>query len=112
MLYANTMRRAHRSSTPRPNSPKLFASFARPTEQVFGAESARDALIRFTAEVEGLLSEADGTVAVISHGRVMSLYVASCARLDAFEVWQRLTLPSLVVLDVTRRRVEHLAASV
>lgn len=86
--------------------------FARPSECVFGAESASDALTRFATEVDGLLSEADRTVAVVSHGRVISLYVASCARLDAFEVWQRLTLPSFVVLDVTRRRVEHLAASV
>jgi len=86
--------------------------FARPNERVFGAESAQEALTRFTAEVEGLLSERDGTVAVVSHGRVISLLVASRTQLDPFEIWQELTLPSFVVLDMVQGRIQHLAASV
>lgn len=86
--------------------------FARPDERVFGAESAQEALTRFIAEVDGLASERDGTVAVVSHGRVISLYVASRTQLDPFDIWRQLTLPSFVVLDATHRRIEHLVTGV
>ena len=86
--------------------------FARPGERVFGAESAQEALTRFATEVDGLIREADGAFAVVTHGRVIALYVESCTDLSAFEIWQQLRLPSFVVLDTAHGRIEHLAASV
>lgn len=86
--------------------------FARPGERVLGAESARETLVRFAAEVDGLRQETRGPIAVVSHGRAISLFVAARAGLDGFELWRRLTLPSFVVLDAERGVVEHIAAPV
>jgi broad specificity phosphatase PhoE len=72
----------------------IRALFARPDEVVFGEESASAALARFSAAVDGL---DEGTV-VVTHGTVISLYVAARTGRDAFELWSRLGLPDLVVV--------------
>jgi broad specificity phosphatase PhoE len=65
-----------------------------PDRVVFGEESAAAALTRFSRAVEGL---GDGAV-VVSHGTVISLYVAAQTGRDAFELWQSLELPDLLVV--------------
>jgi broad specificity phosphatase PhoE len=52
------------------------------------------------------------TVALFSHGRVISLYLASRGDVDEFAIWQRLTLPSLVVLDLPDRRSFRVVAPI
>lgn len=37
---------------------------------------------------------------VVAHGRVMSLFVARRNALDPYDLWERLGLPSFVVLDL------------
>jgi broad specificity phosphatase PhoE len=74
--------------------------FDRSSERVFGNESADEALTRFRAAVESVLArQPDGTVAVVAHGTVISLYVAAVTGVEAFPLWQRLGLPSFVVLS-------------
>jgi broad specificity phosphatase PhoE len=68
--------------------------FMEPDRVVFGEESAAAALTRFSRAVEGL---GDGAV-VVSHGTVISLYVAAQTGRDAFELWQSLELPDLLVV--------------
>jgi broad specificity phosphatase PhoE len=68
--------------------------FAEPADVVFGEESAADALARFSRAVEGL---GPGAV-VVSHGTVISLYVAARTGRDAFEIWSGLELPDLLVV--------------
>lgn len=70
------------------------ALFERPEEVTFGEESAAQALARFTAAVDGL---GEQTV-VVSGGTVISLYAAARTGRDAFELWDRLELPDLVVV--------------
>jgi broad specificity phosphatase PhoE len=72
----------------------LRALFERPDEVAFGEERAVDALARFSSAVEGL----DERTIVVSHGTVISLYVASRTGRDAFELWSGLRLPDLVVV--------------
>jgi broad specificity phosphatase PhoE len=86
--------------------------FVRPNERVFGAESAHEALARFSVEVDGLVSTAAGPVAVVSHGRVISLYIGERAGVNAFGVWRRLALPSFVVFDPELRAIVHLASPI
>jgi broad specificity phosphatase PhoE len=69
--------------------------FARPDELVFGEETAKQALARFSAAVDAL----HGTVVAVTHGTVISLYVAARTGADGFELWCRLGLPSLVVIE-------------
>lgn len=66
--------------------------FERPDEVVYGEESAGAALSRFEAAVEGLPESA----VVVSHGTVISLYVAARTGRDPFELWQSLELPDVV----------------
>ena len=50
--------------------------FANPTERVFGNETAVEALERFDAALRRCLAERTGPVAIVTHGSVMSLYLA------------------------------------
>lgn len=78
---------------------KLF--FARPTEAVFGPETADDAHARFAAAIDDLPAPRDDSShVVVAHGRVISLFVARRNDLDAFALWERLGLPSFVALEV------------
>ena len=74
--------------------------FARPDEIVQGRESANAAADRFTTAVGGLLDRyPDDRLVVVAHGRVISQSVARANGVDPFDLWQRLGLPSFVVLD-------------
>jgi broad specificity phosphatase PhoE len=66
--------------------------FERPDDVVYGEESAGAALSRFEAAVEGL----PDSVVVVSHGTVISLYVAARTGRDPFELWKSLELPDVV----------------
>jgi broad specificity phosphatase PhoE len=86
--------------------------FARPAEVVFGAESANDALQRFALAVDRTLAENRGDIAVISHGTVISLFVAARAHEDARSLWRMLGLPSYVVLELPKFRITDLVTAV
>lgn len=79
--------------------------FARPDELMFGEETANQALARFSDAVGPLR----GTTVAVTHGTVISLYVAALTGVDGFELWCRLGLPSVVVLegDEVREVVEE-----
>jgi broad specificity phosphatase PhoE len=70
----------------------IQALFDRPDEVVHGEESATAALARFEAAVAGLPERA----VVVSHGTVISLYVAAKTGRDPFELWRSLELPDVV----------------
>ena len=75
--------------------------FDEPDQLVLGRETAAQALNRFSLAVDDVLSEREsGNVVIVAHGTVISLYVASHTDSDPFELWQRLGLPSFVVLSI------------
>jgi len=85
--------------------------FAHPHDLVFGQETATAALRRFDAAIGDLLASRGSAedVIVVSHGTVISLFVAVHTGTDGFALWSRLGLPSLVVLrrsDLSVERVE------
>lgn len=74
--------------------------FARPAERVFGAETADQAYERFAAALDALPRPGHGaSTVVVSHGRVIALFVARQRSVDAYELWRRLTTPWFTVLD-------------
>jgi broad specificity phosphatase PhoE len=98
-------------------STEVFASrmrdlFAHPDATVFGNESASAALARFAKAVDQVVSEGTGDVVVVSHGTVMSLFVASRARVDASELWTVLGLPSYVSLELPSHRIVEIVAKI
>jgi broad specificity phosphatase PhoE len=82
--------------------------FARPGERVFGQETADQAGARYEAALERVLAagpDGDGALAVVSHGTVMTLFIARHNRVDPFELWRSLGLPSSAVLSLPDLRL-------
>ncbi len=81
--------------------------FARPGERVFGRETGDEAAARYAAALERVIGgvDGDGGLAVVSHGTVMTLFIARHDRVDAFELWRSLGLPSSAVLSLPGLRL-------
>jgi broad specificity phosphatase PhoE len=80
-------------------SVKVF--FEQPDALVFGEETAAQALNRFSGAVNQLLSQnRDQNLIVVSHGTVITLFVANNCGIEPFPFWSRLDLPSFVVLSL------------
>ena len=79
---------------------RIRAFLERPGERVMGEETATQALERFEAAIRRLLAETPGqSVAVVTHGTVLTLLVARYNPITAYDFWNGLSLPSLVTLD-------------
>jgi len=77
--------------------------FADPDALVFGEETANQALARFAHAVDDFISRRrEGNLAIVTHGTVISLFAASRAGQDGWELWQRLGLLSYVALSLPR----------
>ena len=73
--------------------------FAHPGDLVFGSETADQAHRRFAQALSRILARnGNETVAVVTHGRVLTLFVTRALGLDPFAFWKRLGLPSFVVM--------------
>lgn len=88
--------------------------FAKPHERVFGEETAQEAYHRFQSAITHILKEETTDVRiVVAHGTVITLFVCAHNSGDAFGFWQKLGLPSYVVLDYPSYQVttmvEHIA---
>ncbi len=80
--------------------------FARRNELVFGWETGNQAQQRFTGAINQVLSDrSDGNPVIVPHGTVISLFVAAHADVEPFDLWQRLGLPSFVVLRLPHYRL-------
>jgi len=74
--------------------------FEKPNELVFGRETADQAHARFYRSVHSILNEhASKTVAIVTHGTVLSLFVSRLTGSSYFEIWNMLGLPSFIVMD-------------
>jgi broad specificity phosphatase PhoE len=79
----------------------VAAFFAHPDELYFGHETAHQAGARFQTGIDQMLHDIPaGNISVITHGTVLTLFVAQHTRLPAWPLWQRLGLPSFVVLTL------------
>ena len=70
--------------------------FARPSEIVFGDESAETTVARVAAAID----EIEETCAVVvTHGTAIGLYAQHLGNMEGFALWRRLTLPCVVAFD-------------
>jgi broad specificity phosphatase PhoE len=77
----------------------VTAFFARPAELLFGKETAVSALFRFWNGIADVLAaHPAGDIVVVTHGRVMSLYLAAVTGVDPYPLWQSLRLPDARVI--------------
>lgn len=80
--------------------------FERRSELVFGSETADAARRRFTGAVMRLVARTTGDVLVVSHGTVMTLFVAEVSGVEPFMFWKRQTMPFAVTLTLPELRIE------
>jgi broad specificity phosphatase PhoE len=76
-------------------------AFDCPGEIVSGMESLDAARERFQAAIDEHVGAASGPLVAVAHGTVIAAYTAAVAGVDGYALWERLGLPSLVVLDGT-----------
>ncbi len=75
--------------------------FKHPDELVLGYETADEAHARFVLAVDSALERWPATsLAIVSHGTVMTLFIARAAGLDPVPFWKSLTLPCFAVLSL------------
>lgn len=77
--------------------------FERPNEVVYGTESANQALSRFGTAAAGHMS--DTSTLIVTHGTVLSLYIASVTGQSGYEIWSKIGMPCLITLSGTPAKV-------
>ncbi|MGH6986853.1 MAG: histidine phosphatase family protein [Caulobacteraceae bacterium] len=92
---------------------RLIAEFFdRPDERVIGAETAAEALQRFEQAVRSIAAEApEETIAIVTHGTVLTLLIAKHNRVSPWTFWASLGLPSCVLIDASSFRLEGTPAT-
>lgn len=82
--------------------------FLHPATLVFGEETADEARERFTRGVDSVLVKRSGAAApavIVSHGTVITLYLAQANGLDHIELWDSLQLPEALLVRSRDRRL-------
>lgn len=80
---------------------KIADLFANSDTLVLGHETANQARSRFAGAVDGLArSVPDEDLIVVTHGTVMSLYLAPKLGLDVFSVWMSLEMPDVRIVTL------------
>ncbi len=107
----------HRDNVPFLSSKEEFEeaverSFRCPDRLVLGTEMAVQASNRFAAAIEKVIDAGQTDSVVVTHGTVITLYVASVAGVQMMDFWRRLGLPSYVVLTVPDMRIESIVDDV
>lgn len=74
--------------------------FEQPEELILGRETASAASARFGEAVTHVLADfPEHNIAIVTHGTVLSLYLARVAGIAPYPFWSRLGLPAFVVLS-------------
>lgn len=74
--------------------------FEQPEQLVFGNETAAQALQRFRHAVDQVLNRyPDGNLILVTHGTVLSLFVAYHTGQNPFTFWQQLEQPAYVLFN-------------
>lgn len=81
------------------------AFFSQPSRLVLGSETASQARDRFAAAIEAVLEADSGDAIVITHGTVMTLYLARVADVEPMSFWRELQTPCLVEVELPHMRV-------
>ena len=75
--------------------------FQKPDELILGRETANQAYARFYRAIHSILNEhRNKTVIIVTHGTVISLFVARLTGSSDLELWNKLGLPSFVAIDI------------
>ena len=77
----------------------IHAAMNQPTEVLFGEESFSDARRRMMIALGRLMNaHRSETLAVVTHGTIMSLLLGHVSERDSFEIWRGIGMPAFAVL--------------
>jgi broad specificity phosphatase PhoE len=81
--------------------------FEQPDQLVFGDETADQTHTRFTHAVDAIQERypSQNPLVIVTHGTVISLFVARAYDIEPFALWKSLKLPCMVVLCAYRLRM-------
>ncbi|MEZ4630422.1 MAG: histidine phosphatase family protein [Deinococcales bacterium] len=75
--------------------------FENPNRLIWGVETMNQALDRFEHKVTQLLKQYPSEkLAIVSHGTVMSLFVAKFNYVDPYSLWRKLKMPDMLELSL------------
>jgi broad specificity phosphatase PhoE len=84
----------------------VIALFDRPTELIFGEETAQQALERFTGAVEAVLATNHReNIAIVTHGTVLSLFISQLTGCAATPFWRGLGMPAIIVFSLPEMKL-------
>lgn len=87
--------------------------FEQPDKLTFGEETANAARDRFAQALNETIEQNSGKkVVVVAHGTVITLFVAQHNAIEPFEFWQKLDLPSFVVLSLPDFKIVTLCETI
>jgi broad specificity phosphatase PhoE len=100
-------------TTPEAFQAQLAEFFERPQEPVFGRETAKAAGKRFGQALGQVMGRFPGdSIGVVSHGTVISLFVAGQAGMAPYPFWRKLGLPAAVRLSLPELNLLEVIESV
>ena len=89
---------------------KVVELFRNPEKRVFGEETANQAAARFSKAVNTVQKlNPRRSLAIVSHGTVISLWLERNAGADGLVTWKMLGMPAFVVFDRKTKKVVELA---
>ena len=113
---ADGLEEQHRDNVPFLSQEKFEAAVERffrcPNRLVLGAETAEQARDRFAAAIDKVIDAGQMDSILVTHGTVMTLYVASVAGVQMMNFWRRLELPSYVVLTLPDMQIQSFVGDV
>lgn len=90
-------------------SAKVIAAMQAPEQLIFGDETFSHARARFSKQIDILAStHHNQTVAIVSHGRILAMFLAMYVSESPQHIWQQLGMPAYAILDWQHKRVEKI----
>jgi broad specificity phosphatase PhoE len=87
--------------------------FEHPDRLVFGCESADEAYLRFSGTLDRLIKTyPQESLALVSHGTVISLFVSRRCGMAPFQLWKKLGLPSIIILSLPGFLLQYVIESI
>ena len=83
--------------------------FREPDRLVFGTETSAQALSKFSSAIDRLIEAEPVDFIVVTHGTVMTLYIANVNGVRPMDFWRRLGLPSFAVLALPDKRLQSVS---
>lgn len=74
--------------------------FEHPDQLIFGDETAEQASMRFDNAVQKVLREYTSNNVIVAHGTVIALFTARYTHLEAFSIWSRMGMPSMLCFSL------------